>query len=407
VSYKYDVTLVHCPNPVLDNPKMYFGLGILYVAAALEKAGYKVAIADLRDKGVNIDLDLIPKAKYIGFSFTTGESTDAKLLAQLVKARDRQCTTIAGGPHPTIMPQDCQDFDIIVRGEGENFTLSPFKRTVSMSRITNLDSVPFPARHLADCFSETLLPGERYGKGQKSTTVIFSRGCPFNCGYCSNILTKPVVYRSPENIAKEIEELISKYNCRSFRIEDDNFTAKKDWMLEVCKKLAPLKVTFKCHSRGELIDESSVLALKEAGCVEMGMGLETADETVLSIADKGTKPADCERAIQLLKKHGIATKVYFVVHLPGETDKTIELNKTFMKRAQPDKWTVSRFCPFPGCPMHDHPSAYGITWIDRDLSHYWNFWPNALVKYANTSIEKLNQRYHEFYDWLRREEWKI
>lgn len=383
---------------------MYPNLGVLYLAAVLEQAGYKVQIADLRDK--KADIDLIPEAPIIGFSATTGEISDVKQLAQLAKSRDPKCTTVIGGAHASLLPEDCdQYFDYVVIGEGE-FALADiekgiFGKRTYMPRIKDLDSLPFPARHLANCFSETLIPGERYGHAEKATTVIFSRGCIWGkCSFCANMLKQPVIYRSPENIRDEIQELISKYNCRSFRVEDDNFTATPKWMIRVCEKLAPLRVKFKAHSRGNLITEDCIVALKEAGCIEMGTGLESADQRVLNKVNKGVRVEDSGKAIELLKKHGIISKVYFVMHLPLETEETIRLNKEFMEVYRPDKWTCSRFAPYPGSPVWQNPKAFGITWLDPDYAHYWNFFNSGLIEYEDTSREELDKRYQEFYRWL-------
>lgn len=383
---------------------MYPNLGVLYVAASLEMAGYQVQIADLRDK--TADIGLIPEAPIIGFSATTGEISDAKKLAQLAKSRDPKCITVIGGAHASLLPEDCEQyFDYVVVGEGE-FVIPSISRGISgkriyMPRIDDLDSLPFPARHLANSFSETLMPGEKYGHSDRATTVIFSRGCIWGkCTFCANMLRQPVVYRSPENISHEIEQLISKYDCRSFRVEDDNFTANRRWMLAVCEKLAPLRVKFKAHSRGNLITEDCVVALKAAGCVELGTGLESADQRVLDKAKKGVRVDDYGRAIQLLRKHGISSKVYFVVHLPLETEQSIKLNKEFMKTYHPDRWTCSRFAPYPGSPVWQNPTAFGVTWIDPDYSHYWNFYDSALVEYEDTSRQELDKRYQEFYQWL-------
>ncbi len=97
------VVLVMPPNPVLETPTMYPNLGVLYLAAGLEQAGYKVQIADLRDK--KADIDLIPEAPIIGFSATTGEISDAKQLAQLAKSREPKCTTVIGGAHASLLPE--------------------------------------------------------------------------------------------------------------------------------------------------------------------------------------------------------------------------------------------------------------------------------------------------------------
>lgn len=413
-----DIVLVHCPNRPLRTPTMYFSLGILYLAACLERDGFKVAICDLRDK--EIDIRLIPEAECVGVSFTTGESADAKEIARLVKERDPHCLTIAGGAHPSLMPEDAKDdFDAVVIGEGEgiigDIAAGNFAGVARQGRIKDLDSIPFPAWHLVPpkrLFSETLWFGEKYGRGPKAMTVMASRGCPMDCRFCGQYMRLPVVFRSPENVAEEIKRLRDEHSVFHFRFEDDNLTLNKEWLFKLSKLLKPLGCHFKGHSRSDLIDEEAAAALKSCGFEELGLGVESADDKVLALANKKETREDHKRAAKIITDSGLRCRVYFVCSLPGQTWETIEINKRFMREigkgtpANQIKWTCSIFCPYPGCEFYTNSGKYGIKIVDKDFKHYWSFPDSNLVSFDGMPREELDRQYRHFYNWLRSGAWK-
>jgi len=409
------VGLVLPPNPPLANPKMYAPLGVLYLGAVLEEAGHKVQILDWRTKDLSVKpLSSIPKVDYLGFSCTTGEIGYAKLIAKLVKLKCPNAVTIVGGAHPSLMSGDCvADFDYVVIGEGERAIMTivetkPLPGIISGSAIYHLDTIPFPARHLlpeSAVFTNTLFPGEKYGTGPKATSVISSRGCPYNCAFCANI-PQPVRFREPEPFVSEIKYLQDRYDCHHFRFLDDTFTLNKSRVLKICELLEPLKVHYKCHTRSHLLDAEICYAFKKSGCEEMGLGVETADNEVLELINKRETVEDHKNAVRLIKEAGMRAKVYWMVSLPGETWETIKLNKQFMQETKPDKFTVSVFMPYPGCDIAKHPSKYGITILSTDWSRYWNFPESSIIESDVASNEELNEHYRHFYKFCKSEAWK-
>ncbi len=398
-----DLVLVQVPNPALQNPMMYSPLGILYLAAVAEHAGFTCEIVDLRDGDKPI-----PPARWYGFSCTTPEIAYAKRLAKTLKAK-----TIVGGAHASLLPQDCKGyFDYVVRGEGEMVLPQILKRyyrkgsVVTAQRLDSLDTVPFPAwEKMEHPFSEELFPGERYGKAEKAGTVITSRGCPFHCAFCANIYRNPVIFRSPKNVQRELYKLRD-LGIRHIRFEDDNFTLHPKFG-EMCDLIKVTNVTYKCHGRSDLLTEKQARQLKLSGCEEYGLGVESADERVLQLMNKKANVTTHIRAIEILKEYGIRVKTYFIAGLPGETDETIELNKQFFLKTKPDKWTLSTFTPYPGSDTFTNPIKYGITITEPDYSKWWNF---SQEGYNHVIIgqtpEEMWARYKEFYGWLRSDCWK-
>ena len=399
---KYDMSLVILPNPQLANPLMYSPLGVLYIASSLLLNGWKVAMVDMRD--MEPDVNQIPESEFVGFSCTTPEVGYARKLS---KELPHGTKTIIGGAHATLLPGDCEGFDYIIQGEGEFITQwIPQKApgVICGERILELDRLPIPAYHIIPTdrlLSKELFPGERYGKGKLGMTIICSRGCPYSCAYCGNLLRAPVIYNSPSYILAELRHLQYAYKVNYFRFEDDNITLNKDWIVEVCRMIKSLNIHWKAHTRSDLVDIDTLRIMREAGCEEMGLGVESADDGVLDLVNKKETAADHRVAVETIKKSGMRAKVYLMAGLPGETLETVELNKRFMMETQPDKWTLSRFTVYPGCDIWNEPGKYGVVITDMNFNHYWNFPNSSCHSLVDTSVEELDKRYKEFYSWLR------
>jgi len=411
-----NVVLIMPPNIILADPLMQINLGVLYLASSLEKAGHNVKIADLRDKPCPTIND-IPRAEYYGISATTAEVEDARKIAALIKKERPKTKTIIGGAHPTHFPEDCTaDFDYIVKGDGEQAIVDIVRGEakegiVEYPEIEDIDSIPFPARHLLPperVFTETLYVGERYGKGPRGTSIISSRNCPFSCAFCANPSRK-VRFRSPENFLAEVKECIQRHNCTHFKIVDDNFTLKKDRTLKMCYYLKPLKIKFRCHTRSALFDDELAEAIQKAGCEEISFGAESADQRVLDLLKKKETVEDHRRAIRIAKEHGLRTKAYFMVATPGETDETIELNKQFMFDMAKwlDKWTISVFCPYPGSDIYKNPRKYGVIWMEKDWNRYWLYEDQSLIATNETSWVDFNRHIKEMREFFLSNKWKL
>ncbi len=406
-----DLCLVELPDLALESPKMYFGLGNLYLAAVVKKAGYSVEVIDFRDR-----IDELPKARFYGFSATTPHITFAKQLAKKVNG-----ITIVGGPHPSLLPEDCTDFDYVIRGEGEE--ILPLilqgrvpKGVVTAPRIEDLDSVPYPAWDIVEePFSKTLYTGERYGEGNISMAVITSRGCPYLCAFCGNVYRSPVTFRSVDNILGELFELM-KRGVDHFRFVDDNFTLHPDFE-KLCKELGRYNIHYRCHTRSNLMTPQKAESLKTSGCEECSLGVESADDDVLKLNKKGETALMHKRAFKTLKNAGMKTKAYWMSGLPGETDKTIDINIDFVKEVKHDKWTLSTFTPYPGCEIFNNPDKFGIEITNKHWESWWNFVFNVRDKtlpfrdgyvhiLKGQTTQEMKARHDKFYNYLVSEDWK-
>jgi len=403
----YDIVLLSLPDWVDTSPTMYFPLSLMYLASSLREEKFKVHILDCRT-----GIKELPEAKFYGFSCATPQIKIAKQLAKQLKGKTQ---TIIGGAHASLLPQDCvKDFDYVVKGEGEKILPMILKGwydkgIIEAPRIAFLDDVPFPAWDMvSQPFSETLFPGERYGKGELAATLIASRGCPMTppCAFCGNVHQRPVIYRSADSILAELKEL-KKLGIRHFRFEDDNFTIIPEFE-RLCNKMVKLDIRYKCHTRSDLMKPDRAELMKLSGCEECGLGVESADDLVLEKVNKKETAEQHKKAISIIKKAGMRAKTYFVMGLPGETDKTVEFNKAFIKETQIDKWTISTFMPYPGCPVFKSPGKFGVRIINNDFSKWWNYAEGYSHLLEGQTPVEMWTRYKKFYEWLRNEEnWKV
>ena len=407
-----DLCLIQLPNLALESPTMYQPLGVLYLAAMVHQHGGDVCIADMREGEVDL-----PQARFYGFSCTTPEINKAIDIAERLSGY-----TIVGGAHPTLEPDRLMDkFDHVVTGEGEYILLDILsgKKVVGLNhaeRIQDIDTLPYPAWDMVDKpFSTTLFHGERYGISNRSSAIISSRGCPYDCAFCGNMMKIPVTYRSAGNIFGEIEQL-KKRDVYHLRFVDDNMTLNPD-IETVLQAIKMSGIHYRCHTRSNLVTTKLAELLARSGCEECSLGVESADDSVLKLNNKGVTAKEHGEAIKILKSYQLRTKVYLMSGMAGETEESVNITKGFMLKYQPDRWTLSTFTPYVGCDIYNHPENYGLSIENKNYENWWNFVMPVAGKdlegragfvhsLKDASAEELGRRHNELYSWLMAENWK-
>jgi radical SAM superfamily enzyme YgiQ (UPF0313 family) len=264
----------------------------------------------------------------------------------------------------------------------------------------DVNLIPFPARHLMpkeSIVSKKLWEGERYFNDDSpiATTLITSRGCPWKCGFCANIPQK-VRYRKIYDIINEIVVIKRDYDCNHFRFLDDNFLTNRKRAIDLCLILYGTGTEFRCSARSDLIDDIICKQLYAGGCREIGLGVESADDSVLTIIGKGETVEDHKKAIWIAKNNGLKVKIFLMTGLPFESDNTIEMNKWFIEDTQPDKVVVSLFTPFPGSDIYEHPYDYLVDIQNMKWSDYVQSYPTkSLVTTHLCTSEQLTQHHSD------------
>jgi len=354
-------------------------LGLLYIAAALEKKGCQVQIVDsfvsdytvmrnLKDHvdyGISFEVlgriikESQPDIVGISSQFTTQEENVVKT-AELVKNIDDSILVIVGGANVSCrwryLLRDSH-IDIAVKSEGEEIIggiidyyrgrkeLGQIKgiayrngdeilESENHPYIKNLDEIPFPAYHLVNMEKYLTL----YKKGiytrdrdvKRNISMITSRGCPYNCVFCSISQSMGKVWRahSPDYVMSHIKKLVKTYKVRHIHFEDDNLLFDPNRFSQILDGLSRENITWDTPNgiRANLsIDESMLKEMSLAGCKSLTIGVESGDESILkNVVKKGIKLADVEEFARRCKKVNLPLRAFFVLGFPGETMKTMQ-----------------------------------------------------------------------------------
>ncbi len=225
--------------------------------------------------------------------------------------------------------------------------------------IQDLDSIPYPARHLVD---NRLY--YRPDTGEPQTNIMTNRGCPYQCIYClsTQVAGLKIRARSPENILGEIRECVEKYGIRNFLFRSDTFTFDKKWTLELCRQIeqSGLGVQWTCNSRVDTIDEDRLRAMKAAGCWLIAFGVEAGSDEMLKKLRKGATLQQARDAIKLCKKVGIRTSIYLLIGAPWETEETFKQTVDFGLELDPDFVEFFYLYPFPGTDYYKEVVKLGL-----------------------------------------------
>lgn len=373
-----DVLLIQ-PSCRLTGPKLKkrrFNsqpLGLAYLAGMLERDKFSVKIVDAIQNFEPIDETLrrikLEKPKVIGISSMTSNIRMAVLLAKAIKENvGDKCKVGLGGHHISAAPSIIYRypyFDFGITGEGE-ITFSEIVRRIIRekenveglfhSEVPDLDDLPFPARHLIDWSTYT---------GNYVVYMQFSRGCPFQCIFCSRPgISNKIRYRSPELTVKEMIKVYKVMGKNKFYFVDDTFNLRKDFVFKLCDAMIDSGYSFRwgAQVRVDFVDDELLKKMKEAGCTHLQFGVESGSERVRNkVIGKGISEDQIKEALQLCSKNGIETQIFLMLGFPTETkDELYETVKFPQKIKNVDVVGVHVTIPLPGSKLFEIAINEGV-----------------------------------------------
>ena len=423
VSTKMRICLINPPRihpKSWGKPNVFQPLELAYVAALLERQ-HKVHIIDAPTEGRG-NLEEIDGTKYrVGLANKeiadrirrwspdvveihipfSGWWKTAYEVASIVKSIDKDIITVLSGLHPSARPADSlmhPNTDFVVIGEAEytmlelvgvleQRTTEGLKKIRGIGYIKNgetvitpprpaiqdLDSLPFPARHL--------LPMEAYFAAVKEiplrgeirkpwTMMITSRGCPHNCVFCSIhiVMGRKWRGRSPENVVDEIEQVVHTYHIKQIDFVDDNMTLNTKRMETICDLIVKRGLDIEWYTpngvRADDLDENLLTKMKASGCKKIRIAPESGVQRVVDqIIKKNLDLKKVENAVILSRKAGIKVGCFFIMGLIGETKEDMKATIKYaykLRQLGADSFYFSYATPLYGTELYEQAKRAGL-----------------------------------------------
>ena len=368
-------------------------LGLAYLASIARLEGHDAVIVDSLAEGIDLrELKLRIRSFYpdmIGITATTSMIPDAYDVARVAKEVNPDITVLIGGPHVTFLPEEtldeCKYIDIVVRGEGElifrellrkrdlrevrGITYRDgeiIKSNPAMPLVPNLDEIPIPAYDL--------LPMHLYRFGNlRFGTLITSRGCPFDCIFCSSSLQFGKKWRahSKERVMEELRILHYEYGVGEVEFLDDTFTLDRKRAKEISREIVKegLDISWTASSRVNTFDLETGREMKRAGAHTIYFGIESGSQKVLDLIGKGITIEQSISAVKNAKKAKLRALGSFIIGFPEETEEDIKKTIEFSKRVGVDLAQFTIATPYPGTRLWSIASKMGLL-LTKDWRKY-------------------------------------
>lgn len=356
---------------------MPFGIG--YLAGYMISKDRPVVVVDEEVSKVTPELldkktQGLTEPYIFGLSCLTANISRGIELAVLIKEHYPDSVIIFGGIHPTVLPDDVLDSgvaDIVVLNEGEEILLKLYDAIKAgkdwrgidgisyvkdgkhihnkRARMVDMNEVPVFPFHLFEPYRD------KYNFGFIST----SRGCPYECIFCSQraITGRTYRYITLENAIKTLDLMINKYDQKSILFTDDNFVVDKKRLIAICEAMVEhgfnKKADFVCQCRGDNIDEEILTQLKRAGCSLIAVGLETGSNRLMKLIKKAETVEDNIRGIKLAKKFGFKISGTFILGLPTETREERRMAYRLAVDLDLDAARFNNATPYPGTELYN------------------------------------------------------
>lgn len=392
------VTLVIPPSAFLLDERVFMSLGLLKVAAVLEKKGYAVEVVDL--SGVENFEEVMrlhtkqTSSQIFGLTATTPQLPAAVRIVNVIKKINPKAKTILGGPHITLVAAAFKrerikkitegrakiafdtlqnQFDVLIAGDGENAIVSALEnpthsfvdaddpKTSFFLKNQNLSELPFPARHLVDVDSY------RYTiDGVRALSLIAQLGCPFECGFCGGRYSpflRRTRMRPTQHVVDEIEHMYQTYRINGFMLYDDELNVNPK-MVELMNAIWNLQKKYKAEFRlrgfikSQLFTDEQAEAMYRAGFRWILVGFESGSEKILKNINKKATRAENTRCVEIAKRHNLKVKALMSLGHPGESPDTARETYEWLLEVKPDDFDMTVITTYPGTPYYDDATLY-------------------------------------------------
>lgn len=401
-------------------------LGLLYLGSSLKEAGHDVKIID--NGRIQLPLENVAKQarkeepKIVGIGALTPTFKQGVRMASEIKKELPDVKIVFGNYHPTFtydkILQKYPVVDYVVIGEGEGTFLDlvgavekgekagkipglalkndgKVVKTPPRPLVQNLDELPIPDRSLLEQEYYSEIMGAM-GSGGRFTTVLTSRGCPYDCKYCAcaAFSHRKIRYRSPESVVAELEQLHSQ-GYQEVGIVDDNLLVNKQRVEKICNMLKEreIKLNFWAEGRVDNASREMLKAFAEVGCKIIYFGIESGTQKTLDYFGKRTTPEMSRKAVRNCKEAGVENVIgSFIVGAPIETESDVRQTLDFaMGLEGMDFPQINPLCISPGMEFWDMAVRGGYVDEDKQWEEEFvalNVFPSQLSESTLTEMIK-------------------
>lgn len=395
-------------------------LGLGYLASIMLRDGHEVTVLDETGKTLD-ESQLARKAlefrpDIVGYHCKTAQANAAARISKAIKDVLPKALHVVGGPHVTLCHEEYLSenphFDYGFLGEAdENF--SEFVARVARGEpvdgipglayrkdgrllhserkmIVDLDALPQPNFDLIEGFDWA---GFRY-------PLLTSRGCPYDCNFCSVplISSKRFRQRSPADCIDELRRVKKEKGITCFEILDDNLTLNMKRAKEFCRELieADLGLSWYCHNgiRADRLDQELAHLMKAAGCTSIAFGIESGDQDVFRRVNKGEELHHITDAIEMTRIAGMQTVGYFIIGLPGDNLPAVKKTIAFQRTLKLDHYVYGIFIPYPGTSGRDDVLKEGRIIRDIKETNHFSDRPQISIEYPYFTKEEIEEAYY-------------
>lgn len=398
------ITLINPPHTAIGSriPREHLPpLGLLSIGGPLLDAGFDVDLLDAELAPLSLD-EIVREVQrrradvvMIGHSGSSTAHPTVVQLSRLLKAASPGLTIIYGGVHPTYhwdeILEECPQIDIIVRGEGEQTALDLMRAIATRGLLARVNGLAFrlhgrimatpPAEVIRDLDAYRvgweLIDHSRYSYwgGKRAVVVQFSRGCPYLCSYCGQRgFWTQWRHRDPVKLARELARLHREHGVELINFADELPTgSRKMWQTFLEALIAervPLLLVGSTRASDIVRDRDILHLYKRAGVIRFLLGIESYDDETLRKIKKGGSTSEDQRAIQLLRAHGIISMATYVVGFNEESDRDYWKSYRHLLKYDPDQVQLLYATPHRWTPFYATVQDREVLQFDQRLWDY-------------------------------------
>lgn len=353
-------------------------LGPGYLMAVAEREGIHIELIDGQIEkdvvgSVAQHVKKMEKPYIFGFSVLTAAFKNSIIISKELRRLYSDSVIIFGGIHPSALAEDILSYghiDAVVVGEGERVVPELYRHIKGGKDFRHLDNIAYvrdgkviknkQAMLIEEFDKIPPLPYHRFDEKKYNLGIVMtSRGCPYQCIFCSNrvVTGKKYRFRPADSIMEDLDIIHNKYKKRNVAFWDDNLLVSKERIYtlleEMKKKGYDKKMTFSFQARADNVDQKLLMDLSNAGFKSMFFGLETASDRLMKVLKKGETIEECRNAVKMAKSAGLVVSAAFIYGIPGETHEDRMNCIKYTEELGLDMVRYNNATPYPGTELFE------------------------------------------------------